>query len=193
MYTAPAPLPQYRPSRNKRKEMITIGAVLIVIVAFIVLIAAVVIPGMNDEWPEDGTYDLPAGDLIVRSSDLSNDWDESSYSPGTDHATLHLDGSEGSYLLVVMDMYASSNGATGVYESIKADYDSSGGSHNMGVGNRSCYLRMVFTDDGEVAFIQAAFQKGNVVVQFDYEPGYGSIELSDLKAVAEEQYRMIQN
>lgn len=191
-FTPLAPLPRYAPTKNRKKELITIGVVVGVIIVLLILIAALMLPGV-DQWPEDGTYDLPASELIVRDTDLSSEWEEISFSGEPDRANLHLNGPDGSYLIVLMNMYPSSDVAGGVYDSIRSDYEYSGGSHDLGIGNRSCYQRFVSVDDGETLFILAAFQKGNVVVQFDYSPGFGSISLSDLKDVAEEQYRKIQN
>jgi len=186
-YVPPAPLPRYSPTKNSKKELITIGVVVGAIIIFLILIVAVMLPG-TDQWPEDGTYDLPASELMVRGTDLSNEWEETSFSGEPDRANLHLNGPDGSYLIVLMDVYPSSGAAGSAYGSIRSDYDYSGGSHDLGIGNRSCYQRFVAIDGGETLFILAAFQKGNVVVQFDYSPGFDSIHLSDLKDVAWEQY-----
>ena len=78
-------------------------------------------------------------------------------------------------------------------DAIRQEYYYLGGSDDMGIGNRSCYIRMVFTDTGTDAYILAAFQKANVVVEFDFVPGYADLSLSDLKNVAWEQYDKIQN
>lgn len=191
-YTPIAPLPPYKPPKNKRKKMITIGVVAALIIVFIIVIAAVMIPG-TDQWPEDGTYDLAAEEMMVRGSDLSSDWTETSFAPGVDNAVLGLDGPDGSHFTVTMWIYSSASSASDTYASIRQGYYYMGGSDDLKVGNRSCYIRMAWTDTGTDAYLLAAFQKANVVVEFDFVPGYADLSLSDLKEVAREQYDKIQN
>ena len=191
-YTPIAPLPPYKPPQNKRKKMITIGVVAALIIVLIIVIAAVMLPG-TDQWPEDGTYDLGANELSVRGADLSSEWQETSFVPGLSYALIGLDGPDGSHLTVTVRIYDSADSASDAYESTRQDYYSMGGSDDLGIGNRSCYIRMVFTDTGTDAYILAAFQKANVVVDFDFVPGYDDLSLSDLKDVAWEQYDKIQN
>lgn len=104
-----------------------------------------------------------------------------------------LDGLDGSHLTVAMIVYDSAGSASDAYASIRQDYYCLGGSDDLGVGNRSCYIRMAWTDTGTDAYILAAFQKANVVVTFDFVPGYADLSVSDLKDVAWEQYDKIQN
>ena len=191
-YTPIAPLPPYKPPKNKRKKMITIGVVAALIIVFIIVIAAVMLPG-TDQWPEDGTYDLAAEEMMVRGSDLSSDWTETSFIPGPSYSLLGLDGPDGSHLTVTMRIYDSAGSASDAHASIRQDYYYMGGSDDLGIGNRSCYIRMVWTDTGTDAYILAAFQKANVVVEFDFVPGYADLSLSALKGVAWEQYDKIQN
>lgn len=191
-YTPIAPLPPYKPPKNKRKKMITIGVVVALIIVLIIVIAAVMLPG-TDQWPEDGTYDLAAEEMMVRGSDLSSDWTETSFAPGVDNAVLGLDGPDGSHLTVTMWIYSSASSASDTYASIRQGYYYMGGSDDLKVGNRSCYIRMAWTDTGTDAYILASFQKANVVVEFDFVPGYADLSLSDLKEVAREQYDKIQN
>jgi len=191
-HTPVAPLPPYKPPQSRRKKLITIGVVAALIIVFIIVIAAVMTPGA-DRWPEDGTYDLGADEMMVRGTDLSSDWTETSFAPGIDFASLGLNGPDGSHLTVTMIICDSTDSASDAYASIRQDYYYMGGSDDMGVGNQSCYIRMAWTDTGTDAYILAAFQKANVVVTFDFVPGYADLSLSDLKDVAREQYDKIQN
>ena len=179
-------LPPYIPSRPKKRGLIIVGALVVV---FIILMAAVIgsmMNGSNDEWPEDGIYQAPASSLMVRLDDISSDWLDESFNPGDNYSVNTFTGTGSSSLEVRLTKYSSLEDANEAYSAIKTDYQYIGSIHDMNAGNRSCYLDMT-------VFIFGAFQKGNVVVEFEYYKGLQTIYPSELKDVAMEQYEKIQD
>ena len=165
--------------------MIVVGALVVILIILMAAVIGSMMNGSNDEWPEDGMYQALADSMIVRLNDISSDWLDESFTPGENYSVNTFTGTGSSSLEVRLTKYSSVEDANEAYNAIRTNYQYIGSIHDLNAGNKSCYLDMT-------VFIFGAFQKGNVVVEFEYYKGLETIYPSELKDVAESQYEKIQ-
>jgi len=184
---APPAGPSPRPKKNR--TLLIVGVVILVMIIIGAALAGTP-PASNDggddDDTDDGLYDARADAVIIRASDLSDDWLSDSLTEGGASAQVSLIGIGSSSLDVTLTVYDSWANASAAYDAAKHDYLLIGSTYDLETGNRSCYLYPVAGSPTYI--IWGVMQKGNVVVQFEYVRGYEVIYVAELIAVADAQY-----